>query len=293
MVLNKQRAEIQIGREQGYLGGTITTETNTQQSVEFLKTGTILRLRPYIAHDGLIRMEVHPELSSGEVVTKEGTALPDKEVTQVTSNVMVANGCTVIIGGLMRNELSNSGRQIPYLGNLPWVGGLFRTRNGSTERHEVLVLITPRIVHDCDSNAEARTAGGEFERRQALYAEKMNVFGKRHVARRYLRMAQEAWACGNRDRALRFAELAVHFDPQSLEAIELRSQIWNNGGGHASTPGKPAAPSGGNSTPLDGQTMAPWLLEGLENPMVMAPSPQPDAPAPPKYKAIQRPRSVQ
>ena len=70
MVLNKQRAEIQIGEKKGYINQTVT-ETSSSQSVEFLDIGTQLRLRPFISSDGLIRMEVHPELSDGDCQGRE------------------------------------------------------------------------------------------------------------------------------------------------------------------------------------------------------------------------------
>lgn len=60
MVLNKQRAEIQIGKQLGYVNTTVTENASTQ-SVSFLEVGTLLRMRPFIGTDGLIRLEVHPE----------------------------------------------------------------------------------------------------------------------------------------------------------------------------------------------------------------------------------------
>ena len=64
--LNKQRAEIQIGEELGYVSTTVTASSSTQ-TINFLSVGTLLRMRPYIGNDGLIRLEVHPELSTGTV----------------------------------------------------------------------------------------------------------------------------------------------------------------------------------------------------------------------------------
>ncbi len=64
LVLNKQRAEIQLGNRYGYQT-LVQTYTSTIQQVSFLNTGTLLRFRPFISHDGMIRMEVHPERSRG------------------------------------------------------------------------------------------------------------------------------------------------------------------------------------------------------------------------------------
>jgi len=290
MVMNKQRAEIQIGRQQGYVSSTVQTETSTTASMQMLDTGTILRLRPFISPDGLIRMEVHPELSSGEVVEKGTNLVPDKELTQVTSNVMVRDGCTVIIGGLMREELTTSGNQIPLLGNLPYVGALFRNREDTTERHEILVLITPHIVYDPEAHTEGNKAACEFHRRQAVFAEKMNPLGKAAVSRRYFRLAQNAWAAGDRDAALRFAELAVQFDPTNRAAIDLRSDIWTgNPAGDHTLCGFTAEP---DPAGLDQTMMSPWLLDELQREPVATPLPMHplDPGIPGAHKDIERPR---
>ena len=121
MVLNKQRAEIQIGQQKGYINQTVT-ETSSSQSVEFLDIGAQLRLRPFISSDGLIRMEVHPELSDGTVEVENNFTLPNKTITQVTTNIMVRDGCTVIIGGLIKEELTNHHDANPRAGQSA-VGG--------------------------------------------------------------------------------------------------------------------------------------------------------------------------
>ncbi|HUT95187.1 MAG TPA: secretin and TonB N-terminal domain-containing protein [Thermoguttaceae bacterium] len=297
MVINKHRAEIQIGREQGYVGNTVQTSTSTTGGIEMLKTGTILRLRPFVSADGLIRMEVHPELSSGDVVVKGDNLVPDKEVTQVTSNIMVRDGCTVIIGGLMREELKTSGNQVPLLGNLRWVGPLFRNRDETTERHEIIVLITPHIVYEPETCEEGEQAACEFHRRQQVYGEKMTFLGKRHVARKYFRMAQNAWAAGDRNTALRFAELSIHFDPLNRAAIDLRSDVWLGRPVGEHTLGGPS-PVVSPTDPLDGTVIDPWLLGELQRgPIPLSEPIEPSHPFDPgrpgRRVDIERPRSFQ
>jgi type IV pilus assembly protein PilQ len=290
MVLNKHKAEILIGEELGYVSTTMT-ETATSQNVEFLEVGAQLRLRPFISSDGLIRMEVHPELSTGFVETSEKFTLPNKKTTQVTTNIMVRDGCTVVIGGLMREELQASGSQVPFFGNLPVVGAAFRSRKEVLQRREILVLITPHIVYEPDTCQEGEQAACEFHRRQDVYRDKMNPLGKRHVARKYFRLAQNAWAAGDRRRALRLVELAVHFDPLNRAAIDLRSDIWMGHpvGDHTLAGPEPVpAPT----TPMDGTLIDPWILDELGQ----APPVQPrlrhplDPGQPGQHVDIERPR---
>ncbi|HLA84912.1 MAG TPA: secretin and TonB N-terminal domain-containing protein [Thermoguttaceae bacterium] len=275
MVVNKHAAEIQIGKEEGYVN-TTQTETAATQTVEMLQLGTILRIRPFVANDGMIRLEVHPEISDGGVTVEEGFTLPHKEITQVTTNIMVRDGCTAVIGGLIQDEQTANRTQIPLLGSLPVVGFVFREKDETLDRHEIIVLLTPNIVQEKPAYREGAVQAAEFQRRQSTFAEKMCPIAKRSLARKYIRRAKTAWSKKDRKEALRMAELAVHFDPVNREAIELRSDIWL---------GKPCEPIGamqpdaGDHAPvIDGPQLPPWVLQRLGDPAGSTPPEAVDAP---------------
>jgi type IV pilus assembly protein PilQ len=234
MCMNKQRAQFIIGQQLGYVNTTLT-ETSTAQNVQFLEVGTQLRLRPFISSDGMIRMEVHPELSTGTVRVEEGFTLPDKDVTQVTTNIMVPDGSTVIIGGLLREDLNTTTSQIPLLGSAPGIGFLFRQKTESIVRLETIVLITPHIIHEPKAAMEGHVAAGEFHRRQSVYADHMSPIGTRYLGRKYFRVAQDWWARGDARRAEKAVDLAINFDPTNRAAIDLRSDILsgNHMGDHS------------------------------------------------------------
>ncbi|MEO8494786.1 MAG: hypothetical protein ABI614_06930 [Planctomycetota bacterium] len=224
MCLNKQRAEILIGSELGYVSTTVT-ETAATQAVQFLEVGTHLRIRPFISSDGMVRMEVHPELSTGSVRVQEGFTLPDKDVTQVTTNIMCRSGATMVIGGLIREDLSASSTQVPVLGNLPYVGAAFRNRTESIVRREIIVLLTPRVVDEPETWKEGEDYAKQFDDRLQTFRDKMSPLGKRQFGERYLRLGTAAHAAGDLDTALRYANLAIHFDPLNQAAINLREEI--------------------------------------------------------------------
>ena len=222
--LNKQKAEILIGSKLGYVSTTVT-QTFSTQTVQFLEVGTQLRIRPFISSDGTIRLEVHPEVSSGTVRVAGGFTLPDKDVTEVTTNIQCYDGGTVIIGGLIREELSTTANQIPYLGNLPYLGVLFRRKVETTDRRELIVLLTPRIVDDEVMHQESKESGGEFMSRHNYYRDKMSPIGKRHYGERYLRLARSAWAAEDAWTAFRYVNLSLQFHPMNLDATALRDEI--------------------------------------------------------------------
>jgi type IV pilus assembly protein PilQ len=229
LCLNKQRAEIQIGEQLGYVNTTVT-QTFSTQSVSFLDVGTLLRIRPFIGNDGQIRMEVHPELSTGTVTISGGLTLPNKSVTQVTTNVMCADGRTIVIGGLIREDLKTTTSQVPFVGNLPWLGPVFRTKTEDVERSEIIVLITPRIVAEPIVGEEGAKYEHQFTQRHSVYFDKMSPIARRNYALRYQRLARAAFYAGDYETALRQIDWSIQFDPMNREAIGLREQIVAAGG---------------------------------------------------------------
>lgn len=229
LCMNKQRAEIQIGEQLGYLNTTVT-QTASTQSVAFLDVGTLLRIRPFIANDGFIRMEVHPELSTGSVTVSGGLTIPNKTVTQVTGNVGCYDGNTIVIGGLLREDLQTTTNLVPFIGNLPWVGPAFRHKTEKIVRDEIIVLITPRIVNEDTLAAEGQKYGNEFTHKQAVYFDKMSPIAKRNYGLRYQRLALAAFNSGDHARAIKQIDWSIHFDPMNRDAIKLRNDIVAAGG---------------------------------------------------------------
>ena len=147
IALNKQAGKIIIGDENGYASISNVAEGGTAtQQVEFLESGTVLEFRPFICKDGMIRMELHPEQSSQTL--SEATNLPNKSTTEVLTNIMVKDGKTIVIGGLFKERTLLSHNQVPILGDIPVVGEFFRGVGDTSERVELIVLITPHIIDD-------------------------------------------------------------------------------------------------------------------------------------------------
>ena len=141
LVLNKQRAEIHLGDRLGY-ATTTQTQTSTIQKVEFQDIGTQLRLRPFVSSDGMVRMEIRPERSSGKV---DNAGIPQVNAAQVTTNVMVPDGATIVIGGLIESEVIHAWAGFPFLSRLPLIGNLFRETIDDTTKNELVVILTPHI----------------------------------------------------------------------------------------------------------------------------------------------------
>ncbi|MCD6175343.1 MAG: hypothetical protein J7K65_06215, partial [Planctomycetes bacterium] len=144
LALNKQAGKLIIGNQDGYLSLTNSNADGATQQVEFLESGTVLEFRPFIGRDGMIRMEIHPEQSKGEIVGLQ--QLPQKSTTEVITNVMVKDGQTIVLGGLFKEETNLSRSQVPVVGDIPVIGELFKGRGDVSTRVELIVLLTPHII---------------------------------------------------------------------------------------------------------------------------------------------------
>ncbi len=223
LALNKQRGEVLVGREDGYLTTTVT-DTTTVQTVEFLKTGTRLTFRPYIGDDGFIRLEVHPEDSDGKVVS----GLPSKTTTEVTSNVMVKDGHTIVIGGLFRESSTAARNQIPILGNIPFVGALFRNQEDVTTREEIIILLTPHIIKDDAAYSRAsEEAQRDMEKMRVGVRKGMMKYGRERLAEEnYDKAVREMnKKSPSRRKALWYLDAAINLNPTFMEAIKMKESL--------------------------------------------------------------------
>ncbi|MFO0973510.1 MAG: secretin N-terminal domain-containing protein [Phycisphaerae bacterium] len=221
LALNKQKGEVIVGRRDGYLTTTIT-ETTAVQSVEFLETGTRLIFRPFVYGDGLIRMEIHPEDSTGGITAAN---LPFKQTTEVTTNIMLRDGHTVLIGGLFR-EVSNATRsQVPLLGNIPVAGALFRSTNDSLNREEIIILLTVHVVKGEADERAGDEALQDVERYRTSQRKAAEVIDRERLSQAHYHWALQHLARGDTKKALWDAELAIHNNPRHLQAIELREKL--------------------------------------------------------------------
>ncbi|GJM26590.1 MAG: hypothetical protein DHS20C16_30050 [Phycisphaerae bacterium] len=232
LALNKQKGSVVVGRRDGYITTTVT-ETQAIQTVEFLVTGTQLRFRPFIGNDGFVRMELHPEDSTGGL---NAANLPFEQTTEVTTNVIVQDGQTILIGGLFRETDSDTRSQLPGLGDIPGVGELFKSRSDSMTRQEVIVLLTVKIVKDFDAYARQSWEQAEdIERLRVGIREGQMWHGRERLAQNAYKTALECFAAGDYDDSLWHVRMALHHSPRMLSAIKLQEELrglrdWDDDG---------------------------------------------------------------
>lgn len=237
LALNKQRGEVIVGRRDGYLTTTVT-ETAAVQTVEFLETGTQLIYRPYIGDDGWVRMEIHPEDSNGGLTAAD---LPFEETTEATTNIMMRDGQTIVIGGLFRERTTSAKDQVPFFGSIPGLGVLFRRTSDDTSREEVVILLTVHVLKDSPGErAMMESLVDDAERIRVGARKELMPWGRERLAQAHYRWAWMHLNRGETDRALADVRMALYHNPRFLNAELLQEDLlgrrmWDDEGTRART----------------------------------------------------------
>ena len=153
LVLDNEAARLQVGNLVPFLTQSsqsqITSNAPVVNSVDYRETGVILEVTPRVNSGGLVTMDISQEVS-GVVpgTTTAGINSPTFSERNVSSRVVVEDGQTVGLAGLISDNASTSSSGIPWLKDVPILGLLAGRQENSRQRTELLVLITPRVVHD-------------------------------------------------------------------------------------------------------------------------------------------------
>lgn len=163
MVVDNQEANIRVGTQQPVQTSTTLTDGGNQiSSIQFKDTGVLLQVRPRINSSGLVAMNIRQQVIDVGQQIDPATGQRAFFERSVESSVAVESGETLVLGGLISETRREEERGVPILYKVPIIGPLFGQVDNSTERTELIVLITPRVVRD---GREARQVTGELRQR--------------------------------------------------------------------------------------------------------------------------------
>ncbi len=152
MAINNQEAKILVGSSQPYVTSTTTTPssgpTTTAETVNFIEVGVKLYVTPTVHKDGYVTLKIKPEVSAvtQNITTSNNNTIPVVETSEAETTVLVKDGVTIVIGGLIKNEKINIDKSVPVLGSMPLIGGAFRSKDHLTRKTELVIFLTPRLI---------------------------------------------------------------------------------------------------------------------------------------------------
>ncbi|WP_420996038.1 type II secretion system secretin GspD [Cupriavidus sp. 30B13] len=165
ITLENEEAKILIGQNIPITTGSYA-QTGGSASVTPFQTfdrkdvGITLRVKPQITDGGLVKMQIYQESSSVVAGTATLTQGPTTNVRSIETNVLVDDGQIIVLGGLIEDTYGDSVQKVPGLGDLPWIGGLFRYENKNRGKTNLLVFLRPYVM---------RTAGATDRLTQDRY----------------------------------------------------------------------------------------------------------------------------
>ncbi len=162
---NGEVATIQVGQEVPIVTSQQSTPTTTTggaasaqvlQTIQYRSTGVILKVKPVIHSGEQIDLDVSQEVSSAQVTETGVSASPTFSTRKLDTKLTLRNGLTVMLGGLISEDITKGNSGVPGLKDIPVLGSLFSNQSVVTGRRELIVLITPYLLNDSD-DAEAVT----------------------------------------------------------------------------------------------------------------------------------------
>ena len=159
ITLDNEEAKIVVGENVPFITGQFTgtagsgVNANPFQTIERKDVGITLRIRPQIGEGGTVRMTIYQEQSSVKQDTAAGTsnAGPSTTKRSIEGTVVVDDGQILVLGGLIEDRFVTSKSKVPLLGDIPFLGALFRSESRERKRTNLMVFLRPIVMRDADS----------------------------------------------------------------------------------------------------------------------------------------------
>lgn len=152
VVINNQVATLQVGDSVPISTGSatvLTTNNTVVNTIDYRNTGIILRVAPRISANGNVRLDVEQEISNVPTSSSNTPNLtPTVSERKVKSSILVANGQTVLLAGLISEQQNGTRNGIPVLDQIPGFGDAFGHQDNNTTRTELIIFIRPQIIHN-------------------------------------------------------------------------------------------------------------------------------------------------
>ncbi len=158
LTLDNEEAKIVIGQNVPFVTGQFTNAggsantVNPFQTIERKDVGLTLKVKPQISENGTVRLTISQEVSTVQASTVNSANGPTTNKRSIDTNVLVADGSIVVLGGLLSDEYSGNQEKVPGLGDIPIFGNLFKAESRSRKKTNLMVFLRPVVVRDASAS---------------------------------------------------------------------------------------------------------------------------------------------
>jgi general secretion pathway protein D len=181
MTLDNQEAEIVIGQNVPFVTGSYTSTGGTSSSVNPFQTvqredvGLTLKVKPQINEGNAVKLEIEQEVSSIDKSASTGTSDIVTKKRSIKTVVMVEDGDTIVLGGLIDEQLQQIEEKVPLLGDVPLLGALFRATSTTKVKRNLMVFLRPVILRDAATNTQIASSKYNFFRAKQMEIKQQGV----------------------------------------------------------------------------------------------------------------------
>jgi general secretion pathway protein D len=158
LTLDNEEAKIVIGQNVPFVTGQYTNNNasssstvNPFQTIERKDVGLTLRVKPQVSENGTVKLTIYQEVSSVQASSINSTTGLITNKRSIESNVLVQDGGIIVLGGLLQDEYSNNEEKVPLLGDIPFLGALFRSDTRTRKKTNLMVFMRPVVMRDASS----------------------------------------------------------------------------------------------------------------------------------------------
>ncbi|MDO8285287.1 MAG: type II secretion system secretin GspD [Rhodoferax sp.] len=178
LTLDNEEAKIIIAQNVPFVTGQFTNtgaggasgSVNPFQTIERKDVGITLKVKPQISENGTVKLTIYQEVSTIQASTINSANGPTTNKRSIESNVLVADGSIVVLGGLLQDEYSGNQEKVPGLGDVPLFGNLFKSETRSRKKTNLMVFLRPVVVRDA-----AATDSLSLDRYELMRASQQSV----------------------------------------------------------------------------------------------------------------------
>ncbi|WP_240162294.1 type II secretion system secretin GspD [Glaciimonas sp. PAMC28666] len=156
LTLDNEEARIVVGQNVPFVTGSYATTggttTNPFTTVERKDVGTALKIRPHISEGGTVRLEISQEVSAVVPSTAANQNGPTTTKRSLDTNVVIDDGEIIALGGLIGDDNEHNIQKVPLLGDLPFIGNLFKYQSGSRSKTNLMIFLRPTIIRNKEQN---------------------------------------------------------------------------------------------------------------------------------------------
>jgi len=174
LTLDNEEAKIVVGQNVPFITGQYAlsgaaTTPSPFQTIERRDVGLTLKIRPQISEGGVVRLQIFQEVSSVADVNNPAGVITNTR--SIESTVLVDDGQIIVLGGLIQDSVNGGVSQVPVLGNIPLLGGLFRYNNHSRTKTNLMVFLRPTILRDAQGTDALTGERYDYIRGEQIHAE--------------------------------------------------------------------------------------------------------------------------